>query len=260
MGNTASVPVFVLNCKQLHMQNLTCQDTDWLGIKHQFTYLITYLPVWMNYPRCSRWMKVSASFWEEENPTRWPPVTITVLVPCHYACSAQHVKSIFLCVCVQGFFRRALQNVGDPARKKCFYNKNCEINMQTRNRCQYCRLQKCQALGMSRSGMFQLTVPSVQFSSVQDGICALGRAHVCFTPYLRCFASVAFETVLMFVWLLMAHSCPLKEDYLVLPLSTPLCSGRSVVWCRSPFTDHNGLLPFLWKKGKHCHGPCTAWL
>ena len=52
----------------------------------------------------------------------------------------------------QGFFRRALQDVGDPARKKCFYSKNCDITVLTRNRCQYCRLQKCLALGMSRSG------------------------------------------------------------------------------------------------------------
>ncbi|XP_076451081.1 uncharacterized protein LOC143286974 [Babylonia areolata] len=58
---------------------------------------------------------------------------------------------VLACEGCKGFFRRALQNVGDPARKKCFYNKNCEINMQTRNRCQYCRLQKCLALGMSRS-------------------------------------------------------------------------------------------------------------
>lgn len=58
---------------------------------------------------------------------------------------------VLACEGCKGFFRRALQNVGDPARKKCFYNKNCEINMQTRNRCQYCRLQKCLGLGMSRS-------------------------------------------------------------------------------------------------------------
>ncbi|XP_071106579.1 nuclear receptor subfamily 1 group D member 1-like [Haliotis cracherodii] len=58
---------------------------------------------------------------------------------------------VLACEGCKGFFRRALQNVGDPARKKCFYNKNCEINIQTRNRCQYCRLQKCLALGMSRA-------------------------------------------------------------------------------------------------------------
>lgn len=53
---------------------------------------------------------------------------------------------------LQGFFRRALQDIGDPSRKKCYYNRNCEITVATRNRCQYCRLQKCLALGMSRSG------------------------------------------------------------------------------------------------------------
>ena len=52
----------------------------------------------------------------------------------------------------QGFFRRALQDIGDPSRKKCYYSRNCDITVQTRNRCQYCRLQKCLALGMSRSG------------------------------------------------------------------------------------------------------------
>jgi len=55
-------------------------------------------------------------------------------------------------VWIQGFFRRALQDIGDPSRKKCYYNKNCDITILTRNRCQYCRLKKCLALGMSRSG------------------------------------------------------------------------------------------------------------
>lgn len=58
---------------------------------------------------------------------------------------------VLACEGCKGFFRRALQDVGDPARKKCFYSKNCDITVLTRNRCQYCRLQKCLALGMSRS-------------------------------------------------------------------------------------------------------------
>ncbi|KAL4240487.1 hypothetical protein ACF0H5_001278 [Mactra antiquata] len=58
---------------------------------------------------------------------------------------------VLACEGCKGFFRRALQDVGDPARKKCFYSKNCDITILTRNRCQYCRLQKCLALGMSRS-------------------------------------------------------------------------------------------------------------
>ena len=75
----------------------------------------------MNHPRCSRWMKVSASFREEENPTRWPPVMITVLVSSHHACSAQHVKSIFLCVCVRaGFLSASLAECRRPGAEKVF--------------------------------------------------------------------------------------------------------------------------------------------
>ena len=40
---------------------------------------------------------------------------------------------------------------------------------------------------------------SVQFSSVQDGIYALGKAHIRSTPSLRSFPNVAFEAVPLFV-------------------------------------------------------------
>ena len=39
----------------------------------------------------------------------------------------------------------------------------------------------------------------VQFSSFQDGIYALGKAHMRSTPSLGNFPNVAFETVAMFV-------------------------------------------------------------
>ncbi|XP_041362946.1 uncharacterized protein LOC121378724 isoform X2 [Gigantopelta aegis] len=86
------------------------------------------------------------------SPARTPKpaqATLKCLV-CSDKSSGVHY-GVLACEGCKGFFRRALQNVGDPARKKCFYNKNCEINIQTRNRCQYCRLQKCLALGMSRA-------------------------------------------------------------------------------------------------------------
>ena len=66
-------------------------------------------------------------------------------------------------------------------------------------------------------------------------ICALRKAHMYFTLSLRSFLNDAFETVPMFVWLMLALSRPFKEDCLVLPLSTPPSSRRSMMWC-----------PWLW--------------
>ena len=61
-------------------------------------------------------------------------------------------------------------------------------------------------------------------SSVQDGICAPGKAHMCSTPSFRSFPNVAFEMVPMFVWQMMALSRPFKENRLALPPSMPLSS------------------------------------
>jgi len=77
--------------------------------------------------------------------------------------------------------------------------------------------------------VFYTSAPSIQFSSVQDGIYALGKDHMRPTPSLRSFPSVALETVPMFESL--THHGPLcrpfKEDRLELPLSTPLSSSSS---------------------------------
>ena len=68
-----------------------------------------------------------------------------------------------------------------------------------------------------------------QFSSVQDGISALGKAHMRATPSLRSFPNVASETVPVFVRLTMALSRRFKEDCLALPLSMSLSYRRSMV-------------------------------
>ena len=77
---------------------------------------------------------------------------------------------------------------------------------------------------------------NIQFSSRwYTSICAHRKAHVYFILSLRSFLNDAFETVSVFVWLMMALSHPFKEDCLVLPPSTPLSSRRLMVWC-----------PWLW--------------
>lgn len=49
---------------------------------------------------------------------------------------------------LQGFFRRTI-------RLKLIYDRcdlNCRIHKKSRNKCQYCRFQKCLAVGMSHNG------------------------------------------------------------------------------------------------------------
>lgn len=88
----------------------------------------------------------------QNNVPRKPTYSSTTLkcLVCGDRSSGIHY-GVLACEGCKGFFRRALQDIGDPARKRCFYGKNCQITVLTRNRCQYCRLQKCLQLGMSRS-------------------------------------------------------------------------------------------------------------
>ncbi|KAK0084356.1 hypothetical protein PV325_007175 [Microctonus aethiopoides] len=48
----------------------------------------------------------------------------------------------------QGFFRRSIQQ--KIQYRPCTKNQQCSILRINRNRCQYCRLKKCIAVGMSR--------------------------------------------------------------------------------------------------------------
>lgn len=54
------------------------------------------------------------------------------------------------CNNLQGFFRRSIQQ--KIQYRPCTKNQQCSILRINRNRCQYCRLKKCIAVGMSRDG------------------------------------------------------------------------------------------------------------
>lgn len=57
--------------------------------------------------------------------------------------------------CQQGFFRRSIQQ--KIQYRPCTKNQQCSILRINRNRCQYCRLKKCIAVGMSRDGKSHIT-------------------------------------------------------------------------------------------------------
>lgn len=58
----------------------------------------------------------------------------------NYSCSCEGCK---------GFFKRTIRK---ELSYTCRDEKNCTIDKRQRNRCQYCRYQKCLAQGMKREG------------------------------------------------------------------------------------------------------------
>merc|ERR1719270_2644544 len=55
------------------------------------------------------------------------------------------------CEGCKGFFRRSIQQKINY--RPCTKNQQCTIQRINRNRCQYCRLKKCMAAGMSRDAV-----------------------------------------------------------------------------------------------------------
>nr|ASL70501.1 nuclear receptor [Brachionus rotundiformis] len=72
---------------------------------------------------------------------------------------------VLACEGCKGFFKRVCkeklkgENTSENTilslqnKRHCVFGGNCEINVRTRNRCQYCRIQKCIDLGMSKDGI-----------------------------------------------------------------------------------------------------------
>ena len=109
------------------------------------------------------------------------------------ACQHYGVRT---CEGCKGFFKRTVQK---NAKYVCLADKNCPVDKRRRNRCQFCRFQKCLAVGMvkevvrtdglkGRRGRLP-TKPRNQLDLVSTPpvalITALVRAHVDSTPKLE---------------------------------------------------------------------------
>ncbi|KAI3358853.1 hypothetical protein L3Q82_014737 [Scortum barcoo] len=81
-----------------------------------------------------------------------PPPPPRIYKPC-FVCqdkSSGYHYGVSACEGCKGFFRRSIQK---NMVYTCHRDKNCIINKVTRNRCQYCRLQKCFGVGMSKESV-----------------------------------------------------------------------------------------------------------
>ncbi|XP_028850192.1 retinoic acid receptor gamma-A isoform X2 [Denticeps clupeoides] len=81
-----------------------------------------------------------------------PPPPPRVYKPC-FVCqdkSSGYHYGVSSCEGCKGFFRRSIQK---NMVYTCHRDKSCQINKVTRNRCQYCRLQKCFEVGMSKEAV-----------------------------------------------------------------------------------------------------------
>lgn len=68
---------------------------------------------------------------------------------------------VYSCEGCKGFFKRTVRK---DLTYTCRDNKDCVIDKRQRNRCQYCRYQKCLAMGMKREGTAHTVEDNVSLS------------------------------------------------------------------------------------------------
>lgn len=71
-------------------------------------------------------------------------LSLELCVVCGDRASGRHYGAIS-CEGCKGFFKRSIRK---QLGYQCRGSKSCEVTKHHRNRCQYCRLQKCLAMGM----------------------------------------------------------------------------------------------------------------
>ena len=104
----------------------------------------------------------------------------TLCKVCGDTASGNHF-GVLSCEACKSFFRRSIRA---NARYACRGNRSCAIEKHTRNRCQYCRLQKCMATGMRKEGekaaKFNFIGIGIVYIIVLSSVCRLIKHYFSF--------------------------------------------------------------------------------
>lgn len=79
---------------------------------------------------------------------------VELCLVCNDRASGRHYGAIS-CEGCKGFFKRSIRK---QLAYQCRGTMNCEITKHHRNRCQYCRLQKCLACGMRSDCIIKIII------------------------------------------------------------------------------------------------------
>lgn len=85
-------------------------------------------------------------------PSSGSSISTELCLVCGDRASGRHYGAIS-CEGCKGFFKRSIRK---QLGYQCRGQMNCEVTKHHRNRCQFCRLQKCLASGMRSDCNFQL--------------------------------------------------------------------------------------------------------
>lgn len=103
-------------------------------------------------------LKPEVPFEKVRNNSSGLCLSMELCVVCGDRASGRHYGAIS-CEGCKGFFKRSIRK---QLGYQCRGSKNCEVTKHHRNRCQYCRLQKCLACGMRSDSVQHERKPIVE--------------------------------------------------------------------------------------------------
>ncbi|EDM16890.1 pregnancy specific beta-1-glycoprotein 4, isoform CRA_b [Rattus norvegicus] len=116
----------------------------------------------------------------ENSPDQGPNKVFDLCVVCGDKASGRHYGAI-TCEGCKGFFKRSIRK---NLVYSCRGSKDCIINKHHRNRCQYCRLQRCIAFGMKQDSV-QCERKPIEVSREKSSNCAASTEKIYIRKDLR---------------------------------------------------------------------------